>query len=253
MEVIKARNLQTAMPAILDLLYARGERKDGQLVYRQPVSVTFEKPDERLLFWPGYKLNPAKQLHQAYASLGTAEAGIPQVAQQILTGTGQFLFSTPILVMRSVISDEGRLESYAVVANSDPMVGVAGQLGLQLSILHELLALASRKRLGKLTIQHMDLSAPEERVCMLMQNSLQDRAGDPYSTGEAKPRGLDADLEMTAALSAPLGLKSKWTRHVFVPLQEVGALVDEKPNEARKQLGRIKAGDWRLAMERFLG
>jgi hypothetical protein len=50
-----------------------------------------------------------------------------------------------------------------------------------------------------------------------------------------------------------LGLKSKWTRHVFVPLQEVGALVDEKPNEARKQLGRIKAGDWRLAMERFLG
>lgn len=250
MEVIKARNLQQAFPRVLELMYARGQRtKDEQIVYDRPCIVTMERPDERLLFWPGYKLNPAAHLMQAYQSLATAEPGIAQTAQAVLNGSGQFLFSTPVLVVQSRISKEGRFETYAIVTTDDPMVGLAGQLGLQLSILHELLANAAKKKLGSLTIQHMRLVAPEERTSQLMLNSLQEGFDDPYEAGRVKPRSLDDQLEMGEAIKKTLGLKSKWSKHVFIPLQELAALPQ---TEARGKTGNIKASDWRLAMEQYL-
>lgn len=250
MEVIKARNLQQAFPRVLELMYGRGQRtKDEMVVYDRPCAITLERPDERLLFWPGYRLSPAKALLQAYQSLATAEPGIAQTAQSVLNGSPQFLFSTPVLVVQARITSEGRFETYAILTTEDPMVGVAGQLGLQLSMLHELLANAAKKKLGSLTIQHMRLAAPEERTSQLLLNSLNDGFHDPYERGEVKPRSLDDQLEMGEAIKKTLGLRSKWSKHVFIPLQELDAL---PATEARAKLGSIKASDWRLAMERYL-
>lgn len=252
MEVIKARNVQKAMPTVLDLLYSRGETVDGLVQYRHPVSITVEHPDERLLFWPGMKTNPFGAIANAYRSLATAEAGLETVAQAILAGRREFLFSTPILVLSATVTPENRLDAYAVITERNPLSGIGGQLGLQLSMLHELLAATTKKPLGVLTIQHQRLEMPRADLEQMMLNSLQERPVDPYSELGVKPRGLDAKLEMEMALTAPVGIKSKWTRSVFLPMREIAGLMAEKPQEARKQCGRVKAGDWRLALERFL-
>lgn len=69
MIVIRARNVQAALPAGVRLLRDRGtcrESRNGPVVVApEPVTIVYERPEERVLFWPDRDANPF--LHTADA------------------------------------------------------------------------------------------------------------------------------------------------------------------------------------------
>jgi hypothetical protein len=62
MRVIRARNVQQALPLALDALRAEGIRRDSRngpvIQFREPVTTVYLKPAERVIFWPQRDANP---------------------------------------------------------------------------------------------------------------------------------------------------------------------------------------------------
>lgn len=62
MRVIEARNAQLALPEGLKLLQAHGERRESRagdvLVHPGPVTTLYQRPRERVMFWPERDANP---------------------------------------------------------------------------------------------------------------------------------------------------------------------------------------------------
>jgi hypothetical protein len=74
MRVITARNVHSALPIALDLLEQEGIQRDSRngpvKIAPWPVTTVYEKPCERVLFWPERDANPAYHLYEALWMLG---------------------------------------------------------------------------------------------------------------------------------------------------------------------------------------
>ena len=247
MEQMRSRNAQMAVAGMLQSLYAGGEHtEDDQLLLDHPVLYTFEEPRERLIFWPGIRRNPAQELSQALTSLAQAEEHMEPAAKSITDGSDGFLFSTPRLLVQAHATDAGKINLHAVVADTNPFVGAFGQIGLQMSILIELLAHAAKKQVGELTIQHQRVALPKQVVEQLLRPSIEHIPEDPYRS--IKARKIDSPLGINDLLNNPeetMG-KSMWLRHVAGPLLVAGKA--ETPAEAIVLAKKIKADDWRRSM-----
>jgi len=158
--VIPSRNAHSAMTPFLQMMQISGEQDGESLAINEPVIFRFERPRERLIFYPAFRRNVAQELGQALASLSQAEETLPQAAAAVLGGARHFMFSTPHMVVRGDIGFDGRFNLYAVVTEDNPFRGALGQLGLQMSLLQELMAGAVKKQVGTLTIQHMSATLP---------------------------------------------------------------------------------------------
>jgi hypothetical protein len=247
MELIRSRNQQTAMPALLNTLF-EGELREDMLVVDHPVVFTFERPRERLVFWPGIRRNPAHELHQALQSISTAEASLEKAAAAIVGGADNFLFTTPQMVVQGKMASDGRMNLTAILADTNPFTGAFGQAGLQLSILHELLANIAKKSVGELSIQQMGLVLQKQVVEQLLKGSFDNMPEDPYSKG-MKPRKVDPPLDIATLIDPQIeaiGGKSKWARLVAAPLLRVAQA--ETAEDALELCKKIKADDWRRAM-----
>ena len=62
MQTITARNVHQALPEVMHLMANRGERRDSRngpvLKIPGPVSICYERPQERVMFWPERDCNP---------------------------------------------------------------------------------------------------------------------------------------------------------------------------------------------------
>lgn len=247
MEMIRSRNAQSAMPALLSTLF-EAEQKDGDQVVDHPVVFTFEKPRERMIYWPGIRRNPAGEMAQALQSLSQTEDALESAAEAVKSGANHFLFSTPQLMVQGRLGTKGELNLYAVIADENPFTGAFGQIGLQLSLLGEAIAKAGKMKLGELTVQHQRLRLPSNVVAQLMQGTLQGIPEDPYDNG-MKPRTLELPLDLKMLIEEgeqASGYKSKWIRHVALPLLAAGRA--KTPAEGKELAKKIKADDWRRSM-----
>ena len=247
-QIIPARNVQQALVPLLQALHTTAEDIGEDLVFTDPVVFRFRNPRERLVFFPGFRRNPAQELSQSMQSLVQAEGNIQQAADAVVAGAGHFLFSTPQLVVRGDIGTDGRFNLTAILADTNPFTGALGQIGLQMSILQELLANAAKKSVGELTIQHMGVRVPLQVVKNLMKAALDNDTSDPYD-GDLKPRKIDGPLEMKMLVEEgdqATGYKSKWLRHVALPL--FACLKAETVEEALELTKKIKTEDWKRSM-----
>lgn len=248
MEMIRARNQQAALPALLQSLYTDGEQHADQLLLDHPVVFTFERPRERLIFWPGIRRNPAGELAQALTSLQAAEPHMEQAAQAVVQGNQRFMYHNPQMVVQVRDDGAGRMDLYAILTDPNPFTGAFGGQALQLSVLLELLAQAGKRQVGELTVQHQQLQLPANVVAQLMKGSLEAMPANPYADG-LKPRKIDGPLDLGDTLKHPevtMGHRSKWVRHVAGPLLVAGKA--DSPQQAAELAKRIKAEDWRRAM-----
>ena len=88
-----------------------------------------------------------------------------------------------------------------------------------------------------------------------MANGLANPVQDPYERGKAKPRKLELPLEMAQFAemgTQAIGYKSKWIRHVALPLLLAGRAAEENREGGRQLLKDIKASDWRQAMSEYI-
>jgi len=244
MEMTRSRNAQRAVPAMLQALYT-GEQDGDDLLLDYPVLYTFEEPRERLVFWPGIRRNPAAEIQQALHSLQQAEEHLPSAAENILKGNEGFLFSTPQLLVQAKLRGN-QVNLHAVVSDTNPFVGAFGQIGLQMSILLEMLAHYAKKNVGEMTIQHQSVRLPKDVVEQLLAPTYADIPEDPYR--KIKPRKIDIPLGIADLLNNPeetMG-KNKWIRHVGGPLIRAGKA--ETAAEAQELAKQIKADDIKRSM-----
>ena len=249
MQLINSRNPHSAMASFLQMMHIAAEQEGKMLHLRQPCIFTWDHPCERLIFYPGFARNPAKELRQALQSIAQTESVILPAAESVLQGARHFLFSTPQLVLQANIDGSGCFNMAAVISETNPFLGAFGQLALQMSILHELLARSIKRRIGTLSIQHMNISVPEEVIRNFLRSAYDNEIVDPYEAGTMKARKLDAPLDLqmlTSEDAQALGYKSKWVRQVALPLFSADA--EETPEECLEECQRIKADDWRQAM-----
>jgi len=77
MRVIQARNVQQALPQAVRLLEEEGVRRDSRygpvIVMPCPVTTVYERPQERVLFWPQRDANPALHLYESLWMLAGRE------------------------------------------------------------------------------------------------------------------------------------------------------------------------------------
>lgn len=249
-----ARNPHSALCLALMHLSEHGTKVDGNFVLSEPCAFTWEQPKERFVFWEGMSRDPGEELRQVAIGLAAAEAHIGPAGETVLQGSNQFLFSTPLLAVQGRIVDN-KLNMMAITTQTNPFIGAFGQINMQLTMLHELMAKSIRKSVGQFTIQHMGLSAPMEAVGALLEASRKQHGEDPYTEKLVKPRDLDANIELQMLATegaGAIGYKSKWVRHVALPLLEISEMAKERPLAALQQVNRIKASDWRASMEEWL-
>lgn len=74
MKVIKARNVQQALPSALAALLSEGieraSRNGPVLLFKEPVTTVYERPTERVIFWTARDANPFFHLHESLWMLG---------------------------------------------------------------------------------------------------------------------------------------------------------------------------------------
>ncbi|MCP4896070.1 MAG: hypothetical protein GY906_03765 [bacterium] len=252
MHLIPSRNAQSAMAPFLQMMHTSAEQEGDMLILNEPVLFTFEKPRERLVFYPGYARNPASELGQACQSLAQTEGAIEDAAKAVVNGAGHFLFSTPHLVVRADVDSSGRFNMQTIVSETNPFVGALGQLALQMSILQELMAGAVKKPVGTLSFQHMNVILKDEVITHLLKLGYEEPVRDPYAEG-MKVRRIDGPLQLKMLSEEgnnATGYKSKWVRHVALPL--LACINTETAEEARELVKTIKAEDWRRAMSQWI-
>lgn len=90
MRVIRARNVHQALPQALALLEKIGEKRPSRngevLVSPEPVATVYERPEERVVFWPERDANPFFHLYEALWMLAGRNdiAGPARYARQML-------------------------------------------------------------------------------------------------------------------------------------------------------------------------
>ena len=248
MQLINSRNPQGSMAPFLQLMHTSAKLEGDMLILNEPVVFSWERPRERLIFFPGFRRNPAAELGQAFHSLSQAENSIVEAAEAVVGGAQHFLFSTPHLVVRGDIGHDNRFNLAAVIAETNPFAGALGQLGLQMTFLQELLATSVKRQVGGLTVQHMGIAVREEVIKNLLKSSFENSVSDPYDGG-MKPRKIDGPVELKMLGEEgdnAIGYKSKWVRQVALPLLAAGHA--ESAEDALKLAKKIKADDWRRAM-----
>lgn len=252
MECLRSRNPQSALPALLNMLYANGVSKDGKLSLPDPATFVYEKPRERLIFWPGFHRNPAKELVAALGALRQIEDVIPKAAADVVAGREHFIFFTPQMTVQANIDSNNKFNMRTVVAESNPFHGAFGYLALQLTLLHELMANSVKIDMGTFSIQHMSISADKEVIEMLLKESLNNIPKDPYQNG-VKIRKIDGNINMAMLLDegvAAQGYRSKWVRSVALMLFHSAQC--ESFDAAISWAKKIKADDWKLAQITYL-
>jgi hypothetical protein len=75
MKVINARNVHQALPeALYQLLYVDGRKRESRngpvTVFQEPVTTVYQKPTERVMFWPERDCNPFFHLYESLWMLG---------------------------------------------------------------------------------------------------------------------------------------------------------------------------------------
>ena len=74
MHIIRVRNVNAALPAGLKLLAERGREQDSRVgrvrSLPEPCTTVYERPEERVLFWPARDANPFFHLFEALWMLG---------------------------------------------------------------------------------------------------------------------------------------------------------------------------------------
>lgn len=69
MNILTARNVQTLLPEVVQLLAAAGERRESRngpvRVMNMPVTTLYEQPAERVLYWPQRDANPFFHLFES--------------------------------------------------------------------------------------------------------------------------------------------------------------------------------------------
>lgn len=252
MNHIGSRNPQSAMPRLLQLMYRRGDKDGEMLIMPEPVMFTFQKPRERLIFWPGFQRNPVKELVIALTGLRQVENVISKAAQDVVDGKEHFVFVTPQLMVQANIDRAGKFNMRAVVAEQNPFLGAFGHLMLQLTILQELMANAVDKDMGAFSIMHMSLKIRADLIEKFLKESLDDIPGDPYSDG-LKTRRIDGTINMSMLLdegAKATGYRSKWVRAVALPM--FLAASGEDFDESMKRAKSIKADDWKRSYIEYL-
>lgn len=252
MELVRSRNPQSAMSETLNLLYRKGEKVGENLVMPEPVSFIYEKPRERLIFWPSFQRNPSRELHAALSGIRQIEKVIGDAAKEVMAGKTHFIFSNPQIVVQAHIDRSNRFHMRTVAAETNPFLGALGNAMLQLSILQELMANSIDHEMGTFTMLHMTISVKADFVEKLLKESLDGIPDDPYQHG-LKTRKIDGNINIAMLLdegARAAGYRSKWTRCVALPvfLSSQGRDFDE----SMKRTKDIKADDWRRLQIEYL-
>lgn len=252
MELVRSRNPQSAMPELLHMLYSNGIKEDEMLIIPDPIMFTFEKPRERLIFWPEFQRNPAKELVVALTGLKDVESVITKAAQDVVDGKEHFIFVTPQLMVQASIDRADKFNMRTVVAEQNPFLGAFGHLMLQLTVLQELMANAVNKNMGTFSVMHMSLRTRADVIEKLLKSSIDSIPGDPYQNG-LKIRKIDGTINMTMLLeegARATGYRSKWVRQVALPL--FMSAQGENHEDGVKLAKSIKADDWKRAQIEYL-
>jgi hypothetical protein len=231
MLTIQARNLHGALLKLWNET-RNAPAQDGPLV------VHVERPAERVLWWPTLGQSPAERLQDALPGLVAVRPHLG-VLSKAVAGPGWQL-ATPSHVMR-LESRDGVLHGTLASTFGDPFEVVWGSLGLQMSLLLELMAIQLNLKVGGLTYVLSWAQTDPEKLAV---EGWMPEVADAYTAGLCRPwefkeplSDLWDQLGMFADVGAEAtGYTSPFVRHVLIPI------VMGDP-------ARCQASDWARALE----
>jgi hypothetical protein len=252
MHSIMVRNAHSTLPKLMNLFHSEG------WAIPDIVSITWTQPQERCLFWPVLKWNPAKEMIGMLHGVRNSSKALDWIkaAVENVVSLGGFMFSSEQIAVQMLIEEQS-LALIVCTPLRDPFQGVLGQLGLQLSFLQEMAAKEVGLQVGRMTVIHTRLEMEKQWGETVLRSSFND-PGDPY-VGKKRVRPLHVDRGVSKDLpmfleqgDKAMGYQSQWMRRVASPVALVAAFKEKDPEQAKKRVKDIKSEDWRLAMEHWV-
>lgn len=256
MKAFVYRNPQIALMALREDLLGR-QHEDGVRRIREPVVVAVSRPEERVLSWPELRRDPAQELSDALVGILQAKPLVPLVAESLQRETQGFHFSANALAVHFGLDFMGFVDLTAFTSDNDLMGGAFGQLGLQLSLMLELVSREADRARGTLTIIHSSGMVDKKSCQALLPDYYSPAWQSGYVVDGNLPMPIDtehfwSDVEMFCEVQEKaVGFKSKFARHLLLPLTLASKA--EGKDEALKACESIQATDWRRAMEHYIG
>jgi hypothetical protein len=259
MDVIRTRNAQTGLMMLRNKTIAKYTRFGQEGSVRLPGGLTLvvERPQERVVSWPGLGQNPAQELTDALLSLHQARAAMDMVAQSIGQSVDGFHMHTGTLVVSVQTDAAEELTMTACTSENNILAACFGSMFLQLSMLQELLAQRAGLKMGPLTLVQTGAYLTGAGRAALCPSVFDRRFHDGYTLKacEATPIVVDAtfwsDTRMYLETQGEgVGYTSPFIRQTAIPM--LHALKCEEKKQALELAGRIKSSDWRRAMTRFV-
>lgn len=256
MVTIEARNTHSAM------IQARATYSDylggdaDVTALPGPLAVSIQQPRERVA---PLGQNPAQDLADLLVSIYQAREVVMAAAKGVRKCLPGFHLTTQTLVVRMDVTKGDRLSMTAVTTEANILRAAMGPMLMQLSFLQELIALQAELRVGELTmIQTNDGAITKAGREVLSRVGL-----NPYTADGIEPYEIREDLDQFFAdirqfievQDGAVGYKSPFIRHVAIPMLQAAKIAadEERPREdAVRACSRIKASDWRRAMEEAL-
>jgi hypothetical protein len=252
MDVITARNPQVGLMALRNETIPKFGH-EGPVRLPGGLTLVVERPQERVVSWPGIWRNPAQELTDALLSLYQAQAAIATIADDLWDEPSGFQLMTETLVVsvQTVAAEE--LTMTACTSETNILAACFGPMFLQLSMLQELIAQRSGLKMGSLTlVQTGAFLTNRDRATIALV-----RFYDGYTLGscEATPIVVDeafwSDVRMYLETRGQgVGYTSPFVRQTAIPM--LAALNCEEKKQALNLAGRIKSSDWRRAMVQFV-
>lgn len=259
MQVIHARNSQAGLMKLRTEILPRYFSSSGEdgLRLLGGLTLTVERPQERVLSWPGIGLNPAQTLTDALLSVHNAQAAIDEVAGSLGNESTGFQLVTNGLVVSVQTSTEQGLTMVACTSVNNVCEAVFGPMFLQLSMLQELIAEKAGKGMGSLTLVQTGAFIPTSDLKAIGRPEFDRHWHDPYTLLVVTPEPIVVDetfwSDTTMYLEtsgAGVGYTSPFIRKTALPM--VHALQCDDKKRALELAGRIKSTDWQRAMVHFI-
>jgi thymidylate synthase len=324
MQVIKARNVHAALPEAIYQIVNNGQVQDTRngpaLVMPQPVTTVYERPRERVVFWPERDANPFFHFYEGLWMLGGRDDvssltrfvkrmiefsddgvtfhgaygrrwrhwfGLDQIKHLVMNLKARPRDRRHVLQIYDASNDladqpnlkdvpcnlavhfmvrMGALDMTVFNRSNDIIWGAYGANAVHFSMLHEFIATCTDLPMGQYWQVSDNFHAYMDTLKPLA--GLADRAPQPPASITFNPydhikpyrmvnSSMDAwftDLEMFLDNEQEaVGYRDVFFRRVALPIVHVHDLYKNKQyTEARRATDKIKADDWRLAIQEWL-
>lgn len=281
MIIIRGRNIQQILPDAMYRLRVQGVERGGVVMFPEPVTTVYERPDERVCFWAERNADPFYQLFAALRMLNGAEwrsyfgfDQLSEIVRILLSGQEPVLsmwdpregnYAPKDLQAIFNFAQDGRLDMTVTNRSSDMLWGAYGASVVKLSYLHEFVARAVDVSPGVLRHVCASLHARKEELAKVMRLSDVAYDGiwprnvwlrDPYQKGLARPFPLMTlpweewleELKMFLSDPFAIGFKDPFFRRVAIPMMRAHKAYFDKSDTAIRLLKRgVYASDWKLA------